>query len=207
MNSMMESVGISSQTTCFYQSAFIAAVTCFFLATVSSLPLFDQHDSYSAFANLIRVAAFFTIAAELLELIAAPIPMWRNKLCLMVIVGQGLFLWSADEKAQFNTGEGYLIAALLTSIAAELKILAIVLENRNFDKILQKEKYRFFQYGLIAAGLVLFMIGTLLLSLSEDKAWAVEKAGVVNCVGGVVYAFSIVGMFMKEKRSGSDFGM
>ena len=69
---------------------------------------------------------------------------------------------------------------------------------------MQKEKYRFFQYGFIAGGSIFFIIGTLLLSLGDDKAWATQKAGIANCVGGAIYPLSIVGLFMKDKRSGKD---
>jgi uncharacterized membrane protein YiaA len=120
----------------------------------------------------------------------------------MMLVGQGLYLWSADSKSQFNTGEGYLLALLFTSIALELKILAIVLENRNFEKIMQKEKRRILQYSLLAVGSILVLIGTLVLSLSDDKTAAVGKAGFINCFGGLVSALAIASIFTKEKYAG-----
>jgi hypothetical protein len=49
-----------------YQSFFIAGVLSFTLATISSLPIFDQDQAYTAFAKFIRIAACFTAISEVL---------------------------------------------------------------------------------------------------------------------------------------------
>lgn len=128
--------------------------------------------------------------------------MWRTRLCLLGLIGQACYLWSADESTQFNSGEGYLLATLFSSISSELKILALVMERRNFQQIMLKEKHRFFQYGCLSVGSVIFLIGSLIFSLSKDKDWAAERAGVINCLGGIVYAAAIVMMWRKEKHPG-----
>jgi hypothetical protein len=76
------------------------------------------------------------------------------------------------------------------------------MERRNFEQIMLKERHRFFQYGCMAVGSVVFLIGTLMISLIEDKQWAAEKAGLVNTLGGLIYAVSILMMFKKERYAG-----
>ncbi len=65
-----------------------------------------------------------------------------------------------------------------------------------------KEKHRFVQYAAVAIGSIFFMIGTLVLSLSDDKLEAGKVAGVLNFIGGLIYSASIYSFFMKEKYSG-----
>jgi uncharacterized membrane protein YiaA len=161
--------GIQSQAYLLYKVSFIIGAASFTLATSSSLFISDPSEAFSIFALLTRVFACFKAFAELLELIAAPLPMWRTPLCLLSFIGYLVYLVGADENAQFNTGEWYLAAVLITSVATELKILSIVLENRNFKKIISKEKHRLVQYTAVAIGSVFFLVGTLVLSLSEDN--------------------------------------
>lgn len=160
---------IQSQAHLLYKATFIIGAASFTLATGASLFISDPNQAFSLFALLIRVFACFKAFAELLELIAAPLPMWRTPLCVMSLAGYIVYLLSADEDVQFNTGEWYLAAVLITSVATELKILSIVLENRNFKKIVSKEKHRLVQYAAVAIGSVFFLVGTLVLSLSEDS--------------------------------------
>jgi hypothetical protein len=103
---------------CLYQFSFTMGALSFAFATISSLPIFEDTTAFVVFTFLIRLAACFMAASEMLELIAAPIPMWRNQLCALALVGQVLYLWSADSGEHFNSGEGYLLAALCTSISS-----------------------------------------------------------------------------------------
>lgn len=79
------------------------------------------------------------------------------------------------------------------------------MENRSFNKIVTKEKHRFVQYAAVAIGSVFFLVGTLVLSLSDDnqKLESLRAAGVINFIGGLIYSVSIYSFFMKEKYQGN----
>lgn len=87
-------------------------------------------------------------------------PNWRNILCLFGIIGQATYFYSAITYKPFNNGLGYIFAALIISINAELKLLSIVLEKRDYAEIIRKGKRRFYQFGFNAFGTVLFLLGT-----------------------------------------------
>ncbi len=108
---------IQSQALLLYKITFILGTSSFVLATIASLSILDPADSYYFFAILIRIFACFQGFTELLELIAAPIPMWRTRLCVMSVSGYVVYLVGADDEQQFNIGEWYLMAILITSIA------------------------------------------------------------------------------------------
>ena len=85
------------------------------------------------FNTLLMVSSLCLITTELLELVAAPLPKWRVRLCLLAVIGQVVYLWGIGiEEFVFNGGEIFIFASFCYSLAEELKILALVLEDRDF---------------------------------------------------------------------------
>jgi hypothetical protein len=97
------------------------------IATFITLPFFQDAAVQKIFATLIKISSMFIIFTELVELLAAPIPMWRTRLCVMAVVSQLLYFWAADSSKLFNRGEIFILGSLCYSLAEELKVLALVL--------------------------------------------------------------------------------
>jgi heme O synthase-like polyprenyltransferase len=131
----------------------------------------------------------------MLELFAAPIPSWRGPLCLLSISGYLAYIYSSEAYKPFNNGIWFIWGAFLISCAAELKILTLVLDKRQFDTIIRRGKGRFIQFGLVAMGNVIFLLGTLIF-------WKIpilsETGCIFNFVGGCFVSLSIGSFFIGQ---------
>jgi hypothetical protein len=112
---------------------------------------------------------------------------------VMSILGHLAYIHSSNAYWPFNNGGWFTSGAALVSCAAELKILALILEKKNFEIIVRQSKGRFIQLGLVAIGNILFLIGTLII-------WKVSASYIIgpifNAVGGCFLSLSISSFFI-----------
>ena len=114
-----------------------------------------------------------------------------------------LNIWSAFVYPAFNKGKLYLIAAFCFSLACELKVLFIVIRNTaNISELFRQEKYRFIRFGSLAFGTICFLAGSIMQLLEAQPGSARLLAGVVNSVGGVFFASSVVVLLRKDLHRG-----
>jgi hypothetical protein len=79
------------------------------------------------------------IFAEIAELGVEPVPKWSSFLCLISIIGNILYFACTIIYEDYNKGLLYISATFFISLAAELKILSVVLKDgRNFDSIMNQ---------------------------------------------------------------------
>jgi hypothetical protein len=135
------------------------------------------------------------------ELAADPAPTtYAWALCLLSMVGNCLYVWSSSAYEGFNSGVGYMVGEFFVSLAYELKILALVLTEKSFKRLLRQEKRRFFRYVCIALGTMFFLIASIVLELElEAGAWA---AGLANSLAGVAFLISVALLVRRDAHKG-----
>lgn len=88
----------------FYLFSALAA-TSFAVATLTTLPLFDSLLATRLFHGLLKASAATLILAELAELLADPAPTpFAWVLCVVSMVGNCAYIWSASSYRSFNSG-------------------------------------------------------------------------------------------------------
>ncbi len=81
-----------------------------------------------------------------------------------------------------------MIAAFLTSLTYELKILSIVLKAHDYDNIKAKYFNRFIRFGLITVGSIFFLVGSVMLVVESDQF----MCKIITVVGGSFFSMPIV---------------
>jgi hypothetical protein len=100
-----------------YCILFSTAAITFALATLCTLPLFEEEIVLPLYALMLKASAVSFILAELAEAIADPSVKCSCSLCLLAVIGNCIYYWSTLTYPTFNKGGLYLMGQFCVSLA------------------------------------------------------------------------------------------
>lgn len=77
-----------------YKFTYSVACFAFVLATIFTVPLFEEDQSLTSYSFFLKASGVCMIIGEILELGVEPVPKWSVPLCAIAVLGNVLYIWS-----------------------------------------------------------------------------------------------------------------